>query len=153
MTREELIARVQEDGVRFVSLQFTDILGTVKSVTIPATQLEEALENGVWFDGSSIEGFARIYESDRLLVPDPCHLPGAPLERARAAPRPPLLRRLRPGREAVPQRSPLHPQADGFSGRREGIHLQRRAGDRVLPLPAQQRLRPSPRPPRRRRVL
>ncbi|MBO9370108.1 MAG: glutamine synthetase [Chloroflexi bacterium] len=70
MTPEELITRAQDDGVRFVSLQFTDILGTVKSVTIPVTQLEEALENGVWFDGSSIEGFARIYESDRLLVPD-----------------------------------------------------------------------------------
>jgi glutamine synthetase len=87
MTREELIARVQEDGVRFVSLQFTDILGTVKSVTIPATQLEEALENGVWFDGSSIEGFARIYESDRLLVPDPATyrvLPWSEPERRRA---------------------------------------------------------------------
>ncbi|MGQ9709645.1 MAG: glutamine synthetase family protein [Anaerolineae bacterium] len=87
MTREELIARVQEDGVRFISLQFTDILGTVKSVTIPVTQLEEALENGVWFDGSSIEGFARIYESDRLLIPDPSTyrvLPWSEPERRRA---------------------------------------------------------------------
>lgn len=87
MTHEELIARVQEDGVRFVSLQFTDILGTVKSVTIPVTQLEEALENGVWFDGSSIEGFARIYESDRLLRPDPTTyrvLPWSEPERRRA---------------------------------------------------------------------
>jgi len=67
----DLIARVQEDGVRFISLQFTDILGTIKSVTIPVGRLEEALEHGVWFDGSSIEGFARIYESDRVLVPDP----------------------------------------------------------------------------------
>lgn len=68
---EELIARVREDGVRFVSLQFTDILGTIKSVTIPAGQLQGVLENGAWFDGSSIEGFARIYESDMVLMPDP----------------------------------------------------------------------------------
>jgi len=67
----DLIARVQEDKVRFVSLQFTDILGTIKSVTIPVGRLEDALEQGVWFDGSSIEGFARIYESDMVLVPDP----------------------------------------------------------------------------------
>jgi len=66
----DLIMRVQEDRVRFVSLQFTDILGTIKSVTIPVGRLEDALEQGVWFDGSSIEGFARIYESDRVLVPD-----------------------------------------------------------------------------------
>ena len=66
----DLIMRVQEDRVRFISLQFTDILGTIKSVTIPVGRLEDALEQGVWFDGSSIEGFARIYESDRVLVPD-----------------------------------------------------------------------------------
>jgi glutamine synthetase len=66
----DLIARVREDGVRFISLQFTDILGTIKSVTIPVGRLDEVLEQGVWFDGSSIEGFARIYESDMVLVPD-----------------------------------------------------------------------------------
>lgn len=66
----DLLKRVQEDGVRFLSLQFTDVMGTIKSVTIPVGRLEEALEEGVWFDGSSIEGFARIYESDLVLVPD-----------------------------------------------------------------------------------
>jgi glutamine synthetase len=66
-----LIARVQEDRVRFISLQFTDIMGMIKSVTIPVGRLEEALSQGIWFDGSSIEGFARIYESDLMLVPDP----------------------------------------------------------------------------------
>ncbi|NIP17785.1 MAG: glutamine synthetase, partial [Xanthomonadales bacterium] len=49
----DLIARAQEDGVRFISLQFTDILGTIKSVTIPIGRLETALEQGIWFDGSS----------------------------------------------------------------------------------------------------
>jgi len=83
----DLIARVQEDGVRFVSLQFTDILGMIKSVTIPVGRLEETLEQGLWFDGSSIEGFARIYESDRVLVPDPATyrvLPWSAPERRRA---------------------------------------------------------------------
>ncbi len=66
----DLLKRVEEDGVQFVSLQFTDVMGTIKSVTIPVGRLESALEEGVWFDGSSIEGFARIYESDLVLVPD-----------------------------------------------------------------------------------
>ncbi len=67
---DSLMKRVAEDGVEFVSLQFTDVVGTIKSVTIPVGRLEGALEEGVWFDGSSIEGFARIYESDLVLIPD-----------------------------------------------------------------------------------
>lgn len=70
MDRKELPERVQADEVKFISLQFTDILGTIKSVTIPASGLNEALERGAWFDGSSVEGFARIYESDMVLHPD-----------------------------------------------------------------------------------
>jgi glutamine synthetase len=66
----DLLKRVEKDGVQFVSLQFTDVMGTIKSVTIPVGRLESALEEGVWFDGSSIEGFARIYESDLVLMPD-----------------------------------------------------------------------------------
>jgi glutamine synthetase len=87
MPNNDLIARVQEDEVRFISLQFTDILGTIKSVTIPVGRLEAALERGVWFDGSSIEGFARIFESDMVLVPDPATyqvLPWSAPERRRA---------------------------------------------------------------------
>ncbi|MEM2918936.1 MAG: glutamine synthetase family protein [Candidatus Altiarchaeota archaeon] len=61
---------IKKMGVKFVKLQFTDILGTVKSVTIPVKELSEAIEKGVWFDGSSIQGFARIYESDMYLKPD-----------------------------------------------------------------------------------
>ncbi|MEX0587162.1 MAG: glutamine synthetase, partial [Patescibacteria group bacterium] len=67
----ELLAQVKADGVRAVSLQFTDLGGSVKSVTIPAHALPDALDKGIWFDGSSIEGFARIHESDMLLRPDP----------------------------------------------------------------------------------
>ncbi|MBX0328933.1 type I glutamate--ammonia ligase [Oscillochloris sp. ZM17-4] len=68
--RQSLIARAEEQGVAFVNLQFTDILGMVKTVTIPVEELPDALDHGVWFDGSSIEGFARMVESDMYLVPD-----------------------------------------------------------------------------------
>ena len=71
MNNNELIAKVKEDSVKFISLQFTDVTGAVKSVDIPVARLEPALEDGVWFDGSSVEGFARIQESDMLLILDP----------------------------------------------------------------------------------
>ncbi len=66
----ELITRAKGDGIRFVQLQFTDILGIVKAVTIPIHQMESSVKHGTWFDGSSIEGFTRIAESDQYLMPD-----------------------------------------------------------------------------------
>lgn len=69
--RQAILARVAEWRARQVHLQFSDVLGTVKTVTIPATGLEEALEHGVWFDGSSVEGDTRTAESDMYLIPDP----------------------------------------------------------------------------------
>jgi len=68
--QDDIRKQVRDKGVRFITLQFTDIVGLVKSVTIPASQLDNLLANGMWFDGSSIEGFVRISESDMLLVPD-----------------------------------------------------------------------------------
>ena len=68
--------------VRFVNLQFTDLMGIVKSVAIPIHQFEDACINGKWFDGSSIEGFARIAESDMFLVPDLSTWAVMPWERA-----------------------------------------------------------------------
>ena len=70
MTRDEIGRQVSESGTEFISLQFTDIVGVVKSVTIPVQELDVALDRGIWFDGSSVEGFARIAESDMYLVPD-----------------------------------------------------------------------------------
>lgn len=67
---KELLQRVQEDGVKFISLQFSDVSGAVKSVDIPSGRLSAVLKNGIWFDGSSVEGFARIQESDMRLKPD-----------------------------------------------------------------------------------
>jgi glutamine synthetase len=70
MDDKQLLAQVKEDEVKFISLQFTDVTGTVKSVDIPVARLDDALKDGIWFDGSSVEGFARIQESDMRLVPD-----------------------------------------------------------------------------------
>ncbi len=66
----EVIARVQQNQIKFIDLQFTDIVGVVKNVTIPAQELPDAITKGIWFDGSSIEGFARVAESDMHLRPD-----------------------------------------------------------------------------------
>ncbi len=71
MDAKEVISRVREDEVKFISLQFTDVVGSVKSVDITPERLPSALEEGVWFDGSSVEGFARVQESDMRLVLDP----------------------------------------------------------------------------------
>ncbi|HUW20343.1 MAG TPA: glutamine synthetase family protein [Sedimentisphaerales bacterium] len=70
MVAKELLEQVEKDGIKFITLQFTDLLGVIKEVIIPAEELEDALADGVWFDGSSIEGFARIQESDLFLKPD-----------------------------------------------------------------------------------
>ncbi|KPL85330.1 MULTISPECIES: glutamine synthetase family protein [Herpetosiphon] len=70
VTKEEILEKIAEQRVQFINLQFTDIVGIIKNVTIPVSQIHQALDHGVWFDGSSIEGFARIAESDMYLVPD-----------------------------------------------------------------------------------
>src|SRR5512138_2327576 len=87
MDAKDLLKRVKEDDVKFVSLQFTDVVGAVKSVDMPVGRLEGALEDGVWFDGSSVEGFARIQESDMRLELDVdtyAVLPWSPADRRRA---------------------------------------------------------------------
>ncbi len=66
----EKIEAAKASGIRFIQLQFTDIIGHVKAVTIPIHQLEGSVRHGTWFDGSSIEGFTRIAESDQYLMPD-----------------------------------------------------------------------------------
>ena len=70
MKKEQVLEQCDAESVRFVNMQFCDLFGFVKSVTIPISKLEGAIEDNVWFDGSSIEGFTRIYESDMYLKPD-----------------------------------------------------------------------------------
>ncbi|WP_099362939.1 type I glutamate--ammonia ligase [Fredinandcohnia onubensis] len=69
-TKDDIFRLANEENVKFIRLQFTDILGTIKNVEIPVSQLEKALSNKMMFDGSSIEGFVRIEESDMYLFPD-----------------------------------------------------------------------------------
>jgi glutamine synthetase len=74
LNNDELKAKILKDakdkGLKFIGLQFVDIFGNAKNCEITSFKLESALNSGVWFDGSSIEGFARIHESDMLLKPD-----------------------------------------------------------------------------------
>ena len=69
-TKEDILKSAQENGVEFIRLQFTDVFGIMKNVAITSSQLEKALDNECMFDGSSIDGFVRINESDMYLHPD-----------------------------------------------------------------------------------
>ncbi len=80
---DEVLAACRENDVQFVNLQFTDIMGVVKMVTIPVGVFPDVIANGQWFDGSSIAGFARIVESDMFLMPDLSTFTVIPWERGR----------------------------------------------------------------------
>lgn len=69
-TKEDIFRLAKEENVKYIRLQFTDLLGVIKNVEIPVRQLTKALDNKMMFDGSSIEGFVRIEESDMYLYPD-----------------------------------------------------------------------------------
>lgn len=69
-TKQDIISMVEEEDVEFIRLQFTDIFGNLKNVAVTTSQLDKVLDNKCMFDGSSIEGFVRIEESDMYLHPD-----------------------------------------------------------------------------------
>jgi glutamine synthetase len=69
-TKEDVLKETEEKGIKFIDLWFSDVLGCIKNVSIPTDMLAKAVSEGVWFDGSSIEGFGRICESDMYLMPD-----------------------------------------------------------------------------------
>jgi len=70
MEKEDIVKKVKTEKIEYIDLMFSDLSGRLKSVTISPRELEDCLDNGKWFDGSSIEGFTRIHESDMLLIPD-----------------------------------------------------------------------------------
>ena len=70
-SKEDVLTIVEEHDIQFIRLWFTDILGQLKSFAVSRTELEGALEEGMGFDGSSINGFNRIEESDMIAMPDP----------------------------------------------------------------------------------
>ncbi len=69
-TKQDIMRIIEEQDVKFIRLQFTDVLGSIKNIAVTVSQLPKILEEGMMFDGSSIEGFARIEESDMYLKPD-----------------------------------------------------------------------------------
>ncbi|MBI4689133.1 MAG: glutamine synthetase [Nitrospirae bacterium] len=71
MKTKRVVDKAKKDRVSFINLQFTDMLGSLKEVTAPVQSLPDIMKYGAWFDGSSVEGFARIHESDLYLKPDP----------------------------------------------------------------------------------
>ena len=70
-TKDDILRFAEEENVEFIRLQFTDVFGNLKNMAITASQLERALNNEVMFDGSTIDGFERLGESDMYLYPDP----------------------------------------------------------------------------------
>ena len=148
-----ILERAEREKVKFLRLQFTDILGTIKNVEIPDRQFEDALDGQIMFDGSSIEGFVRIEESDMYLRPDLEHVRGVPVGApGRREGRAHDLRHLPARRRAVRRLSALDAEARHRAGRRAGLRDERRARGRVLPVPAPKR-RADDRDARHRQLL
>ena len=97
----DVLEWAQEERVDFINMQFTDVMGIVKSVTMPLAELEDALTNGVWFDGSAIDGFARAAESDMFLLPDRSTFTIIPWEKGGPRDRAPDLRCLQAERRSL----------------------------------------------------
>ena len=132
-TTDDVIAAVREHDVRFIRLWFTDVLGQLKSFSINASELEDAFEGGMGFDGSSITGFNPIEESDMIAMPDPTSfavLPWRPEENATAR----MFCDVQiPGGEPVRGRPPLDPAPRAQARRGHGLRrLQHRPRARVL---------------------
>ncbi|HOP09731.1 MAG TPA: glutamine synthetase, partial [Candidatus Methanofastidiosa archaeon] len=67
---EQIITKIEKENIKFIRLQFVDINGTVKAMAVPSHLLEGIIDDGIMFDGSSVEGYTRIQESDMMLRPD-----------------------------------------------------------------------------------
>ena len=104
-SRKHVLSRVDKDKVEFVLLWFTDLEGHLKSFAITPSELEDALDDGMGFDGSSITGFNAIEESDMVAIPDPETFQLMPWQRGRAQGRADDLRRRHARREPVRGRS------------------------------------------------
>ena len=132
--QEFVLRTLEERDIRFVRLWFTDVLGTLKSVSVAPAELESAFEEGIGFDGSAIEGFARVYESDMIAMPDPTDVPGLPVRGRRSRrERADVLRHPAARRLAVLGRPAPRAAPGAVAGGGEGLHLLHPPRDRVLP--------------------
>ncbi len=122
MQKKQILDIVRSENVRFLRLQFTDILGINKNVEIPSSQFEKALDGDIMFDGSSIEGFVRIEESDMLLAPDLSTFQVYPVGRRGRPGRSPHLRHPHPGRGAFAGDPRWRSETDPGSCRVDGLH-------------------------------
>ena len=104
--QEFVLRTVEERDIRFVRLWFTDVLGSLKSVAVAPAELEGAFAEGIGFDGSAIEGLARVHEADMLVKPDPSTFAGPALARRPSRHGPDVLRHPHPGRRGVAIRPP-----------------------------------------------
>ena len=135
--RREVLKRVEKENVRFIHLWFTDLEGHLKSFSITPAELEDALDDGMGFDGSSVTGFNRIEEIGHGRDPGSGDVP-AHAERRHEG-RADDLRHRHARREAVRRRPALRPQAGDRAHAVDGLrHLQRRPRARVLPLRGRQ---------------
>ncbi len=148
--QEFVLRTIEERDIRFVRLWFTDVLGSLKSVALAPAEVEGAFEEGLGFDGSSIEGLARVYESDMLAQPDPSTFQILPWRGEHARHGADVLRRpdCPTGRRA--RRPAQRAQAHPGQGRGHGLHLLHPPRDRVLPAQAGARRRRAARAGRRR---
>ena len=143
--QDYVLRTVEERGVRLIRLWFTDVLGQLKSVAISPAELENAFDEGMHFDGSAIDGFSRVQESDVLAKPDPNTLRAAPLGRLsdeisarmfcdiQTHDGTPVRGRPPPGAQAQPRQGPragllVHGRA------RDGVLLLRRGRPQWQPL-------------------
>ena len=133
--QEDFVLRaLEERDVRFVRLWFTDVLGFLKSVAVAPAELEGAFDEGIGFDGSAIEGFARVYEADMLAKPDPSTFQILPWRGEGPVDGADVLRHRDARRQPVVRRPAVRPQAHAGQGRRQGLHLLHAPRDRVLPV-------------------
>src|SRR5579875_3321823 len=113
--KDYVLRTVEERGIRFVQMWFTDVLGTPKAFSITPAELDNALEEGMTFDGSAIDGFSRVQESDVLARPGGGR-PGGEV----------FLRLLHPGRQPGGGRPPPRPAPGPGGGPGEGLLVLRR---------------------------
>ncbi|MCE0445333.1 glutamine synthetase [Streptomyces tricolor] len=103
--QEFVLRTLEERDIRFVRLWFTDVLGFLKSVAVAPAELEQAFDEGIGFDGSAIEGFARVYESDMIAKPDPSTFQVLPWRAEYPGHGPDVLRHPHAGRLPRPSRT------------------------------------------------
>ena len=137
--RDEAVEAIRKArSVEFIHLWFTDVLGFLKTFAITVDELEIAMNEGMGFDGSSIQGFARIQETDMIALPDPATLQILPWRQDGHAGGDDVLRHRAPRRHAVRGRPALRAEAQPQARRRAGLHVLRRPRARVL-LPQERR--------------